>query len=130
MAEKLVKPDTSIAEAISAISQDNSGALKACSELVWVATYVDPSCSKIDYLLLLDSLSIYGRRIWLLFESVCGQHPGKMIAILRATELNLLSKKSLDHAIDNDSEGLKLEVILEQVKERLPGFKINPWAAA
>jgi hypothetical protein len=41
--------------------------------------------------MLLDSLGIYGPNVWVIFKDVCEQNHARMLAVLRATQLGMLS---------------------------------------
>jgi hypothetical protein len=42
--------------------------------------------------MLLDSLGIYGPNVWVIFKDVCEQNHARMLAVLRATQLDMLSR--------------------------------------
>lgn len=79
----------------------------------------------IGVILYLETLAIYGPRIWMLFKDVCGQSIARMLAVLRSNQLNLLSSESLYHAIDNVGEGIDFDKVLAKLSDRLPNFNIN-----
>jgi hypothetical protein len=45
--------------------------------------------------MLLDSLGIYGPNVWVIFKDVCEQNHARMLAVLRATQLDMLSSEAL-----------------------------------
>jgi hypothetical protein len=45
--------------------------------------------------MLLDSLGIYGPNVWVIFKDVCEQNHARMLAVLRATQLGMLSSEAL-----------------------------------
>jgi hypothetical protein len=71
----------------------------------------------------LDTLGIYGSRIWMLYKDVCKQDLRTMIAVLRAWQLGFLSRDILNHAIDNYGDGLDVPAMVVKVEERLPEFQ-------
>ena len=116
-------------EVILAMSGGNPGAIIVCIELLARGEKVDSDTfdGGINSLLILDRLGIYGERIYLLWNDVCRQHIGKMIAVLRAYQLGRLAAvntETINHAIDNRGAGIDLDAVVEAVKSRLPNF--NP----
>lgn len=72
----------------------------------------------------LDTLGIYGSRIWMLYKDVCKEKLYKMIAVLRSWQLGFVSASAINHAIDNYGEGLDVSECVVKVTEQLKGFKI------
>lgn len=117
-------------EAVAALSEGNIGAVNVLVQILSGGAKHDPDCaSPILSLLELDSLGIYGSRIWQLYKDVCGQNLGKMLAVLRAYQLGFLSWPNLDEAIGSDAvRGRPLENIddlILKVQQELPGFRVE-----
>ena len=122
----------SVVEAINAITEKDPGAVLVCGKLMEMMDKIDPDCiwGVLGPLFSLDSLNIYGKRIYAFWHNVCDEDLVKMIAVMRAEQLGQLAevnRATIDHAIDNYGEGLKdLDTVVAAVKERLPNF--NPSA--
>lgn len=80
-------------------------------------------------LLLVDSLEIYGDRLYMLWNDVCGRDAGKVVGLLRAWQLGVggVTRDVLYWAIDHRGDGIDLDAVMVAVKERLPDF--DPRAA-
>lgn len=100
----------------------NPGAITVCMRLIQDTALVDPDAAmpEVINLLALDTLGIYGPRIWMLYKDVCKESIVSVITVLRAVQLGILSKMALDYAIDNYGEGMDLEELSAEVRVRLP----------
>ena len=109
------------------MSEGNPGALRVTMELLSKTKDIDPdnALGGLGTILRMDDMGIYGPRIWMLYKDVCGEDLTKMVGLLRAQQLGIVSKSKLYHAIENWGDGLKLNVIMSQVRERLPRFAGN-----
>jgi hypothetical protein len=125
--EKLTGQDNALT-AITKLAGGNPGALRVCTEIVKWGTEIDPNgLSYFGALLNLDSLHIYGSRIWLLYKDICRESLVTMLACLRGWQLGIVSQKDLIRAIDNAESGnrahnLDLLGILAAVREKLGNF--------
>ena len=106
------------------MSDGNPGALQAMLELCMKSPEIDPDSAFREFtpLLSLDSMGIYGSRIWLLYNDVCGRDALRSLAMLRAVQLGILSKVALLHAMEDYGTGIDVENILKEVRDRLPNF--------
>lgn len=106
------------------LAEGNPGAAVACGNMASISTDVDPQAFAGPYtpLVSLDSFEIYGPRIWMLYKDVCGESTIKSLACLRAVQLGLLLRETLDYAIDNRGQGVDRDEVLRMVQERLPLF--------
>jgi hypothetical protein len=111
-------------DCIIKMSEGAIGAMNVCMQLLDKGGTIDPDAwaGGFGNLLFLDALNIYGTRIWMLFKDVCGQDLVKTVAMLRAYQCGYVTRGQLDHAIDNHGEGIVVDALLAQVKERLPNF--------
>jgi len=109
-------------EAMYVLSDGNPGAITAMVESIKIAPQVDPDSALGPWgpLFALDSLDCYGSRIWMLFKDVCGQDPAKMIGVLRAIQLGIVSDKTVSAAIDGAP--FDVDETVGKVRERLPAF--------
>jgi hypothetical protein len=125
--ERLVGTDTAIS-AITKLSERNPGALRVCFEILKDGAAIDPQgINGFGTLLSIDSLHIYGSRIWLLYKDICGESLVMMMACVRGWQLGIVNQKDLIRAIDNAESGnrahsLDLPAILSAVKKRIGNF--------
>ena len=121
---RLVLEDTPF-DVLQKMSEGNPGALKVCMDIMEKGNLIDPDSALGGYgaLLILDTCQIYAARIWMLYKGVCGEELVKIIAVLRAYQLGLLDLGKLNHAIDNNGDGIDVDEIEQQVKARLSTFR-------
>lgn len=126
-----IRLEMSMLDVIITMSEGNPGAVAACAELMKYGAKIDPEsfAGGLGSLMHLDTLGIYGSRIYMLWNDVCGRDVGKMIACLRAYQLGQISPKTLTHAIDNRGNGIDIDAVVKAVKERLPKFNTEIQAA-
>jgi hypothetical protein len=118
----------SVLDIVTKLSEGNPGVTDVCKELHSQEAEIakDSAIQGLGSLLLsLDTYAIYGEDIWMLYKDVCGEDIEKTIAVLRSCQLGLTSSIDLKHAIAHYDDGLELDKIVEQVKERLPNFGLN-----
>lgn len=117
----------SLQDALIKIVEGNPGALNACLELYTQTPAIDPDAALagLSGIMILDTWGIYGPRIWLFYKDVCGCDCKKVLACIRAVQLGLLPETTLQHAIDNDGEGIDHDAVLKMVQERLSAFGQN-----
>jgi len=123
MDERIKKTDTSIAATIK-LAEGNPGAMTVCVRIINEGAIIDPDnfLGGIGILLSLDTFKIYGIRIWMLYKDVCRENLPMTIAVLRGCQMGMLKHDVLNHAIDNRGDGIDVEQVYNQVKERLPAF--------
>jgi len=114
----------SIEDVVIKMSDGNPGAATVCIQLLTEGAATDPYnwLGGLGVIMSLDTLGLYGPKIWMLFKDVCGEDIVKTIAMLRAWQLGFVSKEKLLHAINSYGDGVDVDGLLEQVKERLPEF--------
>ena len=119
-----IKLTDSTQSAIVKLCEGNPGALSVCLEVLTRGAQIDPQAMMggLAGLLALDTLGIYGSKIWMLYKDVCGQGLVKTLVVLRSWQLGHTSKQRVDHAISNYGDGLDLDAILLAVQETLPEF--------
>ena len=124
MKERITDLNCSLMDIVIKLVGGNPGATVVCCEIISKAEQIDPDSSlgPLGALLSFDSYHIYDERIWMLFKDVCGENVVKVIALLRAVQLGLLSESTLNHAIDNYGEGLNINECIVKVRERLSNF--------
>ena len=109
------------------MSDGNPGALSVCMDIMEHGGRIDPdnALGAIGTILSLDTVNVYGPRIWMLYKDVCGENLSKMIGLIRANQLLIVDRSTLDHAIDNRGDGIDVDDLGRQVKRRLSGFVID-----
>ena len=119
-----IKLSDSLLDSATKLSEGNPGAVNVLLLLVAKTEEIDPDAALGPYahLLNLDSLGIYGSRIWSLYKDVCGENIATTMAVVRAVQLDKLSEHTLDHAIDNRGEGINTEEIVAIIQEELPKY--------
>lgn len=107
--------------------EGNPGATTACLDLMSKSPAIDPDSAMGEFstILMLDTYEIYGPRIWMFYSDVCGRDCKKVIALIRAVQLGLMSLQTLQHAIDNRGDGIDHNSVLAMVQEQLPNFGKN-----
>lgn len=116
--------DTGLSAAMK-MSDGNPGAISVCGMMLQHGGDIDPDgfIGGISNLLDMDTLKIYGPRIWMFYKDVCGQDLRVTCALLRAWQLGYTSESALNYAIDNCGEGIDIPSLVEKVEKRLPNFK-------
>ncbi len=130
MANERITADMTVQQMIIAMCDGNPGAMNVLISIMKQGGQVDPddAFQGLGTIMTMDTLGIYGHRIWGLYKDVCGQDLAKTIAMTRAHQLGQLAgvtKEKLLHAIDNRGAGLDVDAAVAAVKERLPNFNIQ-----
>jgi len=110
--------------AVFKLAEGNPGATRVCAEILALTPTIDPDSALggLGALLSLDSLGIYGSRIWMLYKDMCHECIYNTVAVLRAHQLGIISAKTLHHAIDNRGDGVSTLNTFAQVQAQLPRF--------
>ena len=127
--ERLTLEDTNMS-AVMKLSGGNPGAMRVCSEILKHGAEIDPQViSGVGHLLSIDSLGLYGPRLWLLYKDICGENLVLTITVLRAWQLGFLSEQDLQLAVDQKAGiagGPRVNIepvkLFHQVKDRLGNF--------
>ena len=123
MREKIELTDN-LVEAVYKLTEGNPGATRVCAELMMNTEDYDVDAPHgFLKLMSLETLEIYGSRIWMLYKDVCKENIMFVVVLLRAWQLGILSKNVINNAIDNYGNGIDLAVIVEKVRKQLPNFK-------
>jgi hypothetical protein len=101
------------------MSDGNPGALTVMSQLYQDVPTIDPMniMGGLGAIMELDSLGIYGPRIWMLYKDVCGQDVEKTNWMIRAVQLGVISESDINHRIDNHGRDGIDEIIDKVLKE-------------
>lgn len=115
-----------IGDAVVAMSDGNPGAVNVLLGLLRNTKRIDPddAFEGLGPIMTLDTLGVYGPKIWMLAKDVCKHELPMMLAVLRAFQLGFISQKQIETAIDNHGDGLDLEDIHKKVSKALPNFKL------
>jgi hypothetical protein len=121
---RIMNLEMSVLDIAVDLAEGNPGAATVCGEMLLKTPQIDPDSALggLGALLSLDTLEIYGSRIWGLYKDVCGQNLVKMEGVLRANQLGFIGGHAINHAIDNRGEGINPDKLLAEVKEHLPRF--------
>ncbi len=95
-------------EMIATLSKGNPGALSVLVQLV------NHSNTSVVFIPVLEKLNITGSRIWMLYKDVCWEDLSKMIVVLQAYALDILTLSQVNGAIDRDVV-LDLDSLTEQI---------------
>jgi len=115
-----IKLDMTTIDVLTTMSEGNPGALVVLMKLLKETERVDPlsALGGLGTIMWMDTLDIYGPRIWMLYKDVCGENIEKTVLMLRACQLGFIYQEELDRRIDNyGKEGV--DEIVAKVKERL-----------
>jgi hypothetical protein len=87
-----------VPDAVAKIAEGNIRAAVCIMDLMKHSEEIDPLSylKVIGPVMLLDSLGIYGPNVWVIFKDVCEQNHARMLAVLRATQLGMLSSEALE----------------------------------
>jgi hypothetical protein len=105
--------------------EGNPGAVRVLLECLKDGGAIDPDSSfgGMSAMMSMDTLKVYGARIWMLYKDVCGEDLRRMIALLRSWQLGFVSSVEIDHAIENYGDGIDIPLLVAKVEERLPLFQ-------
>ncbi len=119
--------DDSILDVLVKMSEGNPGALNVCKGLLENGAQIDPDdfMGGLGAISSLDSLGLYGAKIWMLHKDVCGQNLSKTVAMTRAWQLGILPQEQLIHAVENRGAGIDVLDLCQKVKDQLPNFKLD-----
>ena len=123
MTERITLNDT-VLDIVMKMTEGNPGAITVLGRLQREHAQIDPQnmMGWLGVVLSLDSYSIYGSRIWMLYKDVCKEDLVNMVSIMRAVQMGLMSEKYLNDYIDNNPDGVHLPTVLEAVREKLSEF--------
>lgn len=121
-----LKLEMNINDALFALSDGNPGAIKVLMDSMEHNERIDPDSGlgELGLILNLDQFGIYENRIWRLYKEVCGEDLPRTTAVVRAVQLGILPRETLDRAIDGE-EDLDIELVTGKVKEELPDFSLT-----
>ena len=117
----------SMIDVLQKMSEGNPGALTVLIGVLNNCEKIDPdnSMGGLGVILSLDTLNIYGSKIWMLFKDVCNSDIATMMAVLRGYQLGYISYSELTYAIENRGASIDVFNITTRVCEFLPKLKLN-----
>jgi hypothetical protein len=120
----MIELNDTAASVIAKMSEGNPGAISVLDRLYKESNKIDLSdlFGGFGAIMFLDSLCIYGSRIWMLYKDVCGEDLVKTLAVLRAWQLGFVRESAIHHAIGHYGDGIDANELLKKVMERLPNF--------
>jgi len=123
MEERIQLTDSTM-DVVMKMGEGNPGAITVIMSLLKDAAKIDPDnwMPGLGEILSLDSLGIYGSKIWMFYKDVCKENLTKMCAVMRGHQLGFLTKDAIKVAIENYGKGIDVDDILKKVKEQLPNF--------
>jgi len=121
-----IEPNDSLHDVLFKISEGNPGALNVCIKILTDGEKIDPdnTMGGLGVLLSLDTLGLYGSKIWMLYKDVCDCELSAMLAVLRAWQLGFATKDQIHRAVDNRGDGLNVAHMHAKVVDRLPRFAV------
>jgi hypothetical protein len=124
-AERIELTDTPMS-ALLKLAEGNPGAATVCAQLIKEGGAIDPDSflGGLGNLLSLDSLGIYGSRIWMLYKDVCGMDIVRMVGLFRSHQLGHIHERVITDAIDGHKpiSHEQIDDLVSKVKAELPAF--------
>lgn len=111
-------------EAVTILSEGSVGAVSVLVEIIKTNERIDPDdvFGSVGPLFTLDSLGIYGSKIWMLHKEVCKQKIILTLAMIRAAQMGIISAQSLKWAIDHAGQGIDPIATMVALQRQLPRF--------
>ncbi|WP_407305799.1 hypothetical protein [Acinetobacter sp.] len=112
------------------MSGGNTDVITVLADMLRKGGNIDPDdfMGGMGSVLFLDTLGIYGEKIWMLHNDICDQDMVQTIGLLRACQLGFLPQRELISAINHPSgygkmDQARIDSLMKQVRERLPQFR-------
>jgi len=121
-----LKLEMSISDAVLALSEGNPGAIKVLTDSIQRNHEIDPVNAYGPWGLVanLDFIEVYGSRIWVLYKDLCGEDLPRTTALVRAVQLGIISRETLDKAIDG-GEKIDIEATIGMVLKEIPELRLS-----
>jgi hypothetical protein len=121
-----LKLEMNINDALFALGEGNPGAITVLMDSIARNQQIDPDSGlgELGLVLNLDHFEIYGPRIWRLYKDLCREDLPRTTAVVRAVQLGILPRETLDGAIDGNAD-IDVEDIVRKVQEELPRFSLT-----
>lgn len=126
-AKTKIQLNDSLEDVLFKMSEGNPGAVAVCLQMLKDGEQIDPdnAMGVLGVILLLDTLGLYGSKIWMLYKDVCECDLSQMLAVLRGRQLGFVTDAQIQHAVDNYGDGINVADICAKVAERLPRFQLR-----
>lgn len=128
-----IKLNDTLPDIVAKLSEGNRGAMSICMMIYKHGGEVDPQdvFAGLSGLLALDTMNIYGPKIYLFYADLCGRSLPKMLAVTRAIQLGYLREDVLLRALQEpvDTTLFDLDFICAEVAAFLVKFKLD-WKPA
>jgi hypothetical protein len=126
--------DDSLIDSIIKLSEGNIGAARVCTDLfatkIIERTDPDSLFGAAGTLMNLDTLGIYGSRIWQLFKYVCTEQYENIVILFRAWQLGFIGEEEILAAVEASysnasASNINFPDLLQKVQNELPNFGQN-----
>ena len=113
--------EMSIKEIVMAMVDGNPGAVQVVMGLVENNAEIDPMSflGPITAVTQLDGLGIYGSDIWCLYKDVCGTDLIKLMAVIRANQMGLVSADYVKNATEGS---IDVDLLYKALRMEIPSF--------
>lgn len=122
MSSERITLDMTIKQAIIALAEGNPGAVTVMCEILKQAPTIDPDCESFLIILQLDSLGLYGSKIWIVYKDICGENMLDMLTALRAHQLGIISEGVFHESLRRGVFPMAFGTMLKKVQQQLPKF--------
>ena len=95
--EERIKLNMRLPQVIAALSEGVIGTVRVLSDVAIHAEAIDPNNIPygMGFMLMCDTYRIYGSDIWMLYKDACKEDLGKMMLVVRATQLGFITPTQL-----------------------------------
>lgn len=113
------------------LGEGHIGAISVLAKMSTQGDEIDPDdfLKGLGSVLFLDTLGIYGYKVWFLYKDICKESILNTIGILRAVQLGIFPADRLQKIISTEDAGGRinmpdglLEELIAKVQARLPSF--------
>ena len=129
-----IKLTDTMADVAYKMSEGNPGSLNVIVDLMDKADAIDPDCGfPMLHILGLDTLGVYGPRIWMLYKDVCKEDLKNVVIVMRAHQMGLLPIEVLKERIYHTRghagfSPLDFDDLLSKLRTILPELCVTPVA--
>lgn len=126
MAKGKIEITDSVSDIVAKLSEGSSEAAEILNMVVEQSPNIDPSAVYREYTPLIncDAIRLYGKHIVGLFNAV-DRRVDYFLAVLRASQLKILSKTKIKQAIYGNIQPLNIQHTLHLLTERVPDFQFQ-----
>jgi hypothetical protein len=100
--ENRIHLQMNVIEAVGVLAEGNPGAATVLMRLMQEVEAIDPKASMgwLLYFLSLDTLRLYGPKIWLLYKDCCGENITNFCSVIRANQFGLIGDGEIANLVD------------------------------